>query len=601
MPQTDCSVTTSQAITNASVAIANNFFKFDQQNFSAAAAEATTNDPYATYTDNFDLSLLPQDCAVAATNKTSSLSTPITAAHSSTNLIENIPTTVFNFEKTTTEPKPQLLAVPDIKIEQTWSSCPSLNTIKQEQAYQSYFPLNSQQNQLIPPPPAYPAHIYPSPQSSPAQSEYGFPQRQFSGCYESLSSSHNSLYGTASSPCPSIDVQTIKQEQIHILPPSPPESSCDTPTPQSACSSGSSSGFDFKSEPFDSDVETFSDLKITPNKDTVPSYNQSSADSQNSQSHQDHQVLREYLEDTSFQKRHNLKPLALDSFIGGLDEVRDNIEPVISLALEHAKREADATCARLQISQDPSDWSPKQVHAWLRSTIQQFDLPLIDNLENKFNESGAALLQLTEEEFAQRIPEGGGILHAQLEIWKLTHSDDYRINSSNNYMQQQMWPQSAMATQYSQEMEEDTEDEEDFLPTLNNTSANNATANTNGHYSNCDGAVVVNGASQAPTPVKRVGARNGGSHIHLWQFLKELLSAPHINGTAIRWIDRNKGIFKIEDSVRVAKLWGKRKNRPAMNYDKLSRSIRQYYKKGIMKKTERSQRLVYQFCQPYHM
>jgi len=93
--------------------------------------------------------------------------------------------------------------------------------------------------------------------------------------------------------------------------------------------------------------------------------------------------------------------------------------------------------------------------------------------------------------------------------------------------------------------------------------------------------------------------RNGGSHIHLWQFLKELLQSPGIHGSCIRWLDRNKGVFKIEDSVRVARLWGKRKNRPAMNYDKLSRSIRQYYKKGIMKKTERSQRLVYQFCHPY--
>lgn len=91
------------------------------------------------------------------------------------------------------------------------------------------------------------------------------------------------------------------------------------------------------------------------------------------------------------------------------------------------------------------------------------------------------------------------------------------------------------------------------------------------------------------------------SHIHLWQFLKELLASPHSNGTAIRWLDRTKGIFKIEDSVRVARLWGRRKNRPAMNYDKLSRSIRQYYKKGIMKKTERSQRLVYQFCHPYSL
>lgn len=95
--------------------------------------------------------------------------------------------------------------------------------------------------------------------------------------------------------------------------------------------------------------------------------------------------------------------------------------------------------------------------------------------------------------------------------------------------------------------------------------------------------------------------RQGSAHIHLWQFLKELLSSPQMYGTAIRWLDRNRGVFKIEDSVRVARLWGRRKNRPAMNYDKLSRSIRQYYKKGIMKKTERSQRLVYQFCTPYSM
>lgn len=97
------------------------------------------------------------------------------------------------------------------------------------------------------------------------------------------------------------------------------------------------------------------------------------------------------------------------------------------------------------------------------------------------------------------------------------------------------------------------------------------------------------------------GARQGSAHIHLWQFLKELLSSPQNHGSAIRWLDRSKGVFKIEGSVRVARLWGRRKNRPAMNYDKLSRSIRQYYKKGIMKKTERSQRLVYQFCHPYAM
>lgn len=112
-------------------------------------------------------------------------------------------------------------------------------------------------------------------------------------------------------------------------------------------------------------------------------------------------------------------------------------------------------------------------------------------------------------------------------------------------------------------------------------------------------ATTTTPSSTSSTGTVAKTPRQGGSHIHLWQFLKELLATPQTHGSAIRWLDRTKGVFKIEDSVRVARLWGRRKNRPAMNYDKLSRSIRQYYKKGIMKKTERSQRLVYQFCHPY--
>lgn len=37
----------------------------------------------------------------------------------------------------------------------------------------------------------------------------------------------------------------------------------------------------------------------------------------------------------------------------------------------------------------------------------------------------------------------------------------------------------------------------------------------------------------------------------------------------------------------MARRWGIQKNRPAMNYDKLSRSLRYYYEKGIMQKVKR--------------
>nr|CAD2185832.1 unnamed protein product [Meloidogyne enterolobii] len=58
--------------------------------------------------------------------------------------------------------------------------------------------------------------------------------------------------------------------------------------------------------------------------------------------------------------------------------------------------------------------------------------------------------------------------------------------------------------------------------------------------------------------------------------------------------------FKIESSHHLARYWGIRKNRAAMNYDKLSRSLRQYYKKGIIQKPEKKQRLVYKFLPPYN-
>lgn len=56
--------------------------------------------------------------------------------------------------------------------------------------------------------------------------------------------------------------------------------------------------------------------------------------------------------------------------------------------------------------------------------------------------------------------------------------------------------------------------------------------------------------------------------------------------------------FKLIEPEEVARRWGIQKNRPAMNYDKLSRSLRYYYEKGIMQKVN-GERYVYRFvCDP---
>uniref|UniRef100_A0A3Q2Z6C4 ETS domain-containing protein n=1 Tax=Hippocampus comes TaxID=109280 RepID=A0A3Q2Z6C4_HIPCM len=96
--------------------------------------------------------------------------------------------------------------------------------------------------------------------------------------------------------------------------------------------------------------------------------------------------------------------------------------------------------------------------------------------------------------------------------------------------------------------------------------------------------------SLCPAKVKQDGLpyQRRGS-LQLWQFLLTLLDNP-ANAHLIVWTGRNME-FKLIDSEEVARLWGIQKNRPAMNYDKLSRSLRYYYEKGIMQKVKVKRKL----------
>ncbi|KAJ1095850.1 hypothetical protein NDU88_001000 [Pleurodeles waltl] len=80
--------------------------------------------------------------------------------------------------------------------------------------------------------------------------------------------------------------------------------------------------------------------------------------------------------------------------------------------------------------------------------------------------------------------------------------------------------------------------------------------------------------------------------VTLWQFLLQLLEEQS-NEHLISWTS-NDGEFKLVDAEEVARLWGLRKNKTNMNYDKLSRALRYYYDKNIIKKVS-GQKFVYKF------
>ncbi|XP_064134294.1 ETS domain-containing protein Elk-1 [Loxodonta africana] len=81
--------------------------------------------------------------------------------------------------------------------------------------------------------------------------------------------------------------------------------------------------------------------------------------------------------------------------------------------------------------------------------------------------------------------------------------------------------------------------------------------------------------------------------VTLWQFLLQLLREQS-NGHIISWTSRDGGEFKLVDAEEVARLWGLRKNKTNMNYDKLSRALRYYYDKNIIRKVS-GQKFVYKF------
>ncbi|KYB26766.1 hypothetical protein TcasGA2_TC034783 [Tribolium castaneum] len=100
------------------------------------------------------------------------------------------------------------------------------------------------------------------------------------------------------------------------------------------------------------------------------------------------------------------------------------------------------------------------------------------------------------------------------------------------------------------------------------------------------------GRREVPASQKLLQPLQSSGPIQLWQFLLELLTDKSCQ-TFISWTG-DGWEFKLTDPDEVARRWGIRKNKPKMNYEKLSRGLRYYYDKNIIHKTA-GKRYVYRF------
>ena len=93
----------------------------------------------------------------------------------------------------------------------------------------------------------------------------------------------------------------------------------------------------------------------------------------------------------------------------------------------------------------------------------------------------------------------------------------------------------------------------------------------------------------------RMPQRKGG--LQLWQFLYALLEdADKQHSELIEWTHNRKELeFRLNDPEAIALWWGIIKHRANMTYERLSRSLRYYYDRGILKKMG-GERYLYRFC-----
>lgn len=216
---------------------------------------------------------------------------------------------------------------------------------------------------------------------------------------------------------------------------------------------------------------------------------------------------------------------------------------------------------RLNIPDDPIEWTVAQVKHWIQWAVRTFQLTSIKLAD--WSISGRELCDMDHAEFKQKVPSDPGDL-----FW--THMELLRKCKFVAVVQKHGG--------------------------LGPASGGGGGGGGGGVDPYDDDMVILrkvprnNSMGSEPSYCGNRSGNNG--QIQLWQFLLEILTDKEHRGI-IQWMG-TEGEFKLCNPELVAQLWGERKNKPTMNYEKLSRALRYYYDGDMISKVH-GKRFVYKF------
>ncbi|XP_052848428.1 DNA-binding protein Ets97D [Drosophila gunungcola] len=253
-------------------------------------------------------------------------------------------------------------------------------------------------------------------------------------------------------------------------------------------------------------------------------------------------------------------------------ESSKDVKPVLNWVLDSKfKREQ----ARLKIPEAAIEWTQAHVTHWLEWAIKQFELRGINMSDWQIN--GQELCAMTHEDFSRKLPrDPGNVFWTHLQLLKECNFVSV-VHKQAEELRKPKQPRIMAASAIS--------------ATTGSLSLEQRIMRKSYQTVKGSDSIESSPTSLSPTNYTAIGSGNNGQ-VQLWQFLLEILTdCEHTD--IIEWVGTD-GEFKLSDPDRVARLWGEKKNKPAMNYEKLSRALRYYYDGDMISKVS-GKRFAYKF------